>query len=85
MATNKLCIFKASPLGEKAVPDMEIKIRTQMPETKTLDETFSIFQCDAELIADALFASLPQGTLDRLTAELIGRTARRMGYMGKSS
>lgn len=81
---EKICIYKASPLMEsEEVPSVELLIRTEIPETRTIDEAYSMYQHDAEMIADALFKSLPQAALDRLITELMGMKANRCGYKGR--
>ncbi len=57
---------------------VSIIIERPVPSGKDLDWLKlqqTRFQAEAEIIADALFAGLPGGLLDRLTAELCKRFA----------
>lgn len=82
--------WKASGLTGKPVESVEIRIDLDIGnagfEAKSLREAFEIYfeiyEAEAQKIADALFNSLPQGTMDRLITELMGRKAAESGYRG---
>ena len=67
-------VFKARPVGEKPVDDMEIIADI----TLMRDRTEEMMQLDAANMATALTAHLPGGTIDRLTAILMKQAASRL-------
>jgi len=80
---RQLAVHKASPLGEPGeIETTHILIELPIPDCDTLAETFAIYEHDAKLIAEALFGALPQATLYRLLADLMGRYAEKDGYKG---
>ena len=70
-------IYKAQSPTYPDTPDLLIEATQEMTsgDYKSLNEMQYEFQNQAEQIADALCASLPGGTLDRLLAELLKRKA----------
>lgn len=76
---NRVNVYRAQPLGDR-VPDMCIATNGVMPDstakgTATLEEGMTIFKRQAKELADALYASLPGGTLDQLLREMLERKA----------
>ena len=69
-------IHKGGKEGKEAAP-VHIKIEYEFPihDQDTLREVGALYQKQAEILCDALLASLPQGTSDRLLAELLKRKA----------
>jgi hypothetical protein len=69
-------IYKAQrTLKDSPAPDLLIEATREMEsdlyDYESLSELAALFQEQAEQIADALCASLPGGTLDRLLGELL--------------
>ena len=67
-----LCAF--DPLFEQQPKKVVISITEDLPESrllKCLDDAHSFHEHQASVLADALFHSLPQGTLDRLLMKLM--------------
>lgn len=76
-------IVKASPIGkDSSAVDIMIRITGEVPEFNTLHEGEEFFTLQAMQISEALFNSLPQGTMDRLLAEMMKRKASL--YVGLS-
>lgn len=65
----------AQPTGDKTVEPVTIQIATTFPDIEDGNEARLEHQSDADAIADALWQSLPGGTLDELTAALLLRRA----------
>ena len=68
-------IYKAQSPTYPDTPDLLIEATQEIDSCESLAELASLCQENAEQIADALCASLPGGTLDRLLAELLKRKA----------
>lgn len=68
-------IHKAQPVTRREVEDILIEIIAEVPTLANLEEMGAFYQQQAEKLCDALLASLPQGTSDRLLAELLKRKA----------
>lgn len=71
-------VHQAQPVAKDLpVANVTIDIRRPVPELPVGDvERYdNLYQQDATAIADALFASLPGGTLDRLIAIMLTRKA----------
>ncbi len=71
-------ITKASDSKEEPIEDILISISGDssiLKELASLDDLKLFYENQATMIADALFKSLPQGTLDRLHAAIILRMA----------
>ena len=82
-------VFKASPIvSEEPIENMTIEIHQSidlsLDKSTSLEKAFSVYETDAENLAEALLSSLPQGTMDRLIAQLMGNRAAQMGYKGRS-
>ena len=76
-------IAKASPIGKDSlVVDTTIRIIGEVPNFDTLEEGTEFFTLQAMQISEALFNSLPQGTLDYLLIEIMKRKTSL--YMGLS-
>jgi len=81
MKTIKLC--KAGPFGNvKKVDSVEIIIMDEIPSFDSLDTAEKFYTEQAKKLADALFESLPQGTLDRMFYALMGRKLKTCYYRG---
>ena len=75
--------FKASRVSsDDPVESTAIIIDKEIPPAKDLTEAFRRYEREAWMLANNLIRALPQGTLNRLTAELMGRAAAREGYKG---
>lgn len=77
-------LYKFSPLGGQVAEDTIIRIDQELPkfsDHKPLEDTEKFYQNQAEILADALFGSLPQGIMEPLTIEFLKR--RVSLYMGK--
>lgn len=71
-------IYKGQPVGAQIVKSVTIEIATEIPvatSDELLDGERLMYQQQAELLCNALLGSLPQGTTDRLLAELLRRKA----------
>lgn len=65
-------VYKAQAIGsQKTIPDLLLSATKPVPETRNLEEGQALLLNDAKLIVEALKASLPGGTLDRVTALLL--------------
>ena len=70
--TNNVTIFRAD---EPDVTDLLIRIVDPLPMEKTLDEQKKLYVYQAHSLANALWDTLPGGTLDQLVVELLTRHA----------
>lgn len=70
-----LKIYKASPVGGRTVPDLVLLVEDEIPSLSSLEDQDRLYEEQATLLADALGASLPGGTIDRLFAVLALRRA----------
>lgn len=64
-----ITVCKANPLGNyefQDIKDQVIAISGKIPRHMSLPECEKFHERQATMISDALFESLPQGTLDRL-------------------
>lgn len=63
--------------GDRPVDTVTIRIGVPLPELSQLglDGLKTLYDGDADLVVDALFASLPAGTLERVVAKMILRHA----------
>ena len=70
-----IIVYKAMPLFPEGIPDLELKATEYIPAGSIGDEGSQKvwFSDQAKSIADALYASLPGGTLDALLVELLDR------------
>jgi hypothetical protein len=63
-------------MRNRPVESVTIAVDVPLPDADLgLDAARAIFDMDAEIIVDALFASLPQGTIERVLAKMIMRRA----------
>lgn len=67
--------LRAQDIAGAPVEPITLIIEEPIPSMKTLVAQDAIQQANAEIVADALCSSLPGGTLNRLTAELLLRAA----------
>jgi hypothetical protein len=75
MQTPKLSIYRAQNVGMRIVSPTVIEITEELPHIKDLKELRQVFQKEAFELVDALFNSLPGGTLDEVLAEMMRRKA----------
>lgn len=72
---NEVKVAKFDPLQNQTAEDTVISIAEDYPislnNDRTTEELVAYYENQAELIADALFNSLPQGTCDRLLIKLM--------------
>jgi len=68
---KKVRVAKAAPLRSEPVPSATILIDGDIPFRPGLKETEEQFYKQAEKLAEALYGSLPQATLERLTILLM--------------
>lgn len=73
-------VYKAQPTGDRHVPDLEILGNMCVPDYEPvpnasldhyLAQSEAMHDQQAQLLCDALQASLPGGTLDRLIGKLL--------------
>lgn len=64
-------VFVADPVADQQIPDLEIVGDAPIPGLESLKELENLFDEQASAIAAALHDSLPQGTWDRLIAEMV--------------
>ena len=79
-----LHISKAAPLGDKSVESVRSHIEQAIDtsDEATLEDVYKVYEIAARKLADALYTSLPQGTLYRLVTNLMGIYAKKCGYKG---
>ena len=76
-------IAKATPIGkESSVVNTTIQITDNLPDYVSLEQSTEFFTLQAMQLSEALFNSLPQGTMDRLLAEMMKRKSSL--YIGLS-
>lgn len=75
--TKDISIFRAQPIGDQTIEPVTIKIIDEIPtrRIKSLDEMGAVYEKEAEELANALWNSLPGGTIDRLFIKLCQRKA----------
>ena len=66
-------VFKAQAIGDREIPDLQLNAVIPI-----LSTTGNIFEHDATVVFDALTASLPGGTLDRITVKLLQYRASQL-------
>lgn len=69
MKTLHLCKF--DPLAGQIPEDAEIRIDSPIPTFESVAEAELCYQAEASALAGLLFASLHQGTMDRLLVALM--------------
>jgi hypothetical protein len=67
-------VFKAQPMGD-AVPHLCLAATQDFPDPVGLIEARQLHVADATTVVDALFASLPGGTLDQILRLMLERRA----------
>lgn len=73
---HKIAVHKAQrTLEDRPVNDLFIRVSETIPSFPELSQSAKAFALDGKLLADALFDSLPGGTMDSLIAELLKRRA----------
>jgi hypothetical protein len=71
-----VAVFRAQEtVSDEPVPTLELVAYEAAPNFPTLVEAGEAYERDAKTIADALFSSLPGGTIDRLLVEMLSRKA----------
>lgn len=70
-------VHRAAAMGDRHVPQCVIRIVAEWPDSheSSLDVLSAEFDKEAQELADALIASLPGGTLDRLIGRLLSYKA----------
>lgn len=71
---KQIHIHKAQPVGDIFPESVEIIIKRTAPEAFNLDLWKEFTKKEAHTLADALFSSLPGGTIDALLIEMLERT-----------
>ena len=82
MKKQTIKLAKFSPLRNHEAPDTMVHIYQEVPSFKDMEEVEAFYTNEADRLADALFESLPQGTLDRLLISLMSRKVSV--YKGKT-
>jgi len=72
---RSISILRAGSVGTNKPPTLTIEIHDQIGEVGSLSEARLLHAEQAMILADALLASLPGGTVDALLAELMRRRA----------
>jgi hypothetical protein len=73
---SELRVHQASPMRNRPVESVTIAVDVPLPDADLgSDARRALYDLDAEIIVDALFASLPQGTIERVLAKMIMRRA----------
>lgn len=75
---HKIIAHRAQPVGGQSIPVTVIEVQPTIADPRPACrhgeyESDAVMAVDARNIADALFASLPGGTLDRLTVLFLER------------
>ena len=76
-------VYKAQPTNpHQPTPSLAITAQEEMPRLEHLDQYIergqAIFRTDAKVIVDALYESLPGGTLDQVLRLLLERKASQL-------
>lgn len=71
----KVYVLRAGSIGGSNPPEVVIEIIEQIGEVGSLREARQLHKKQGEVLAEALLASLPGGTVDALLAELMRRRA----------
>lgn len=77
-AGTRPTIYKAQSTGGQAVPDLNLSATEEFPPVPGQVNHCRLIVEQAGAIADALFESLPGGTLDALLAEMMQRKASQL-------
>ena len=73
--TTEVLVYRAGAIGVNHVPVLRILAVTEVPDQSTLEGSRTLYQRDAQQLAEALFQHLPGGTIDQLLVELMQRRA----------
>jgi hypothetical protein len=71
-------VHRAQAIGGRHVPDLWLTSDRELPGNINTGEADSRMRADAQMIENALFRSLPQGTIDHLTARMLQRAASHL-------
>ena len=71
----KIELLRARNTGDFEPPKLEIQVVEQVPTNMDLVEAKTLYQMQARSLADALFKTLPGGTIDALLCEMLSRKA----------
>lgn len=73
-------IYKAQPTGDRHAPDLRLEALQPLPLLREYSEAdcLGLYKQQGELLADALQASLPGGTIDALMVALLDRTRSQL-------
>lgn len=70
----KITVYKAQPhFKEHVIPDLCIMATTDFPETDDLHRSRILHDIDAKDLVNALFETLPGGTLDAILIHMLDR------------
>ena len=73
---KQINITKAEPIiKDELIEDIQITISGSPPDHMSLEDARQWFNTQADLIVDAMFNSLPQGTTDRIYARMTAKKA----------
>lgn len=79
MSAITVKLYKAGRVANLEAPDLVVKAFEEFPEGRPPAVAARLHQDDAARLADALLASLPGGTIDRLLLHLLEHRARPAG------
>jgi len=66
-------LFRAGSVGGHHAPVCRIEIEEEISDNMNLKEARDLYTEQGKLLADALFGSLPGGTIDALFCEIMDR------------
>ncbi len=66
-------LFRAGGIGDNLVPKCQINIGDEISDDIGPDKARDLYTEQGKLLADALFGSLPGGTIDALFCEIMDR------------
>ena len=69
-------IYKAQPIGDQIIDDLDLRATEAVPNipgNEFAKQYRDFYAVEGKIIVDALYASLPGGTLDALLVELLDR------------
>lgn len=64
-------VYKAEPVGDREVPDLELSVTEVIPEILKVEDMHVFYREQGRALAQKLRASLPGGTYDALLAALL--------------
>lgn len=68
-----LSLLRAQNIGSQSPPVLRVEIEEQIQDIRTFDEARANYADEAQRLSDALYDSLPGGTLDALLCEMMRR------------